>query len=131
MPAAWEKLRYTFVGATCALVHNAVMIGGHFAGWHYVVSTVASYVIVVVLGYLLHTRFTFRAAGSWAGFVKYAVPMAGNFPASLALMFVLSDLIGLPVPVAAPVATVLLFIANYAVARWAILGALFRTPSNG
>lgn len=117
-----QGLRYLSVGATCAIVHNAVMIGGDLIGWHYVLSATVSYVIVVMLGYVLHTRFTFRARGSAAGFVKYAIPMAGNFPASIALMFVLCDLIGLAVPIAAPVATVLLFVANFAAARWAILG---------
>ena len=122
-----QRLRYVLVGVVCALVHNGVMIAGDLAGWHYVLSTVVSYIVCVVLGYVLHTRFTFRAAGSYAGFVKYAVPMAGNFTDSIALMFILCDLIGLSVPIAAPIATVLLFVANYAAARLAILGGVFRT----
>lgn len=126
--AAAQGLRYIAVGATCALAHNAVMIAGDLIGWHYALSATVSYVLVVLLGYLLHTRFTFKARPSPLGFLRYAAPMAGNYPASIAVLFVLCDLIGLPVPIAAPLGTVLLFAVNYAVVRWAILGA---KPSSG
>jgi putative flippase GtrA len=117
-----RQFRYVLVGALCALVHNLVLIGGDAIGWHYVVSIIASYLIVVALGYGLHTRYTFRSKPSALGFFRYAVPMAANFPASVALMFVLVDLIRLPVWIAAPIGTVVLFIANYVITRWALLG---------
>jgi putative flippase GtrA len=59
-PVAGRTARYTIVGAICALAHNAVMILGDLAGEHYVPMTVLSFGIVTPLGYLLHSRFTFR-----------------------------------------------------------------------
>ena len=117
------KLRYVLVGGGCALLHNAVMIGADHAGLHYAVSLVISYLLVVVVGYLLHVRFTFKGTRSAAGLVRYAIPMAANFPLTLAGMFLLCDLARVPVAVAAPVLTVLMFALNYVFSRWAILGS--------
>jgi putative flippase GtrA len=122
MRVPWTKLRYVAVGALCALLHNAIMIGADFLGLHYATSLVISYVIVVVVGYVLHVSYTFRAPASASGFVRYAIPMAANFPLTLAAMFVLCDVMTLPVPVAAPLTTVIMFAVNYVFSKWAIVG---------
>ena len=113
--------RYLGVGLACALLHNAIMIGGDFAGWHYVVSTTVSLMIVTVFGYLLHTRWTFAgAARGREPFLRFAMTVSANYPLSLAGMFVLVDLLGVPVAAAAPAVTVALFFFNYAANRWAL-----------
>lgn len=114
-------LRFLIVGGTCALLHNLIMIAGDFAGLHYVVSSLISYCVVVVTGYALHRAFTFRGSAQNASFPRYALAMAANLPLSIAVMFVLVDLVGLPVFIAAPAATVLLFVWNFTVSRWAIV----------
>jgi putative flippase GtrA len=109
------------VGLACALLHNAIMIGGDWLGLHYAVSLVISFAIVVVAGYLLHSAWTFRAAvRSRSSFGRYLLVAAANFPASLAGMFVLVDLAGLSVPLASPLLTVLLFAMNFLGNRWAL-----------
>jgi len=114
--------RYIFVGLICAVLHNAVMIGCDFAGIHYVVSSLISYGLVVVCGFALHCYVTFEQRPSRKSFLRYAAAMATNYPASIVLMFLFCDLAGLSVPVAAPLATILLFAWNYLTARWAIAG---------
>jgi putative flippase GtrA len=114
--------RYLLVGLTCALLHNAVMIGCDLIGIHYVVSSLISYAIVVVCGFALHSYFTFEQHPSVKSFLRYAAGMASNYPASIVLMFVLCDLAMLPVWAAAPIATVILFAWNYLTTRWAIAG---------
>lgn len=114
-------LRFLIVGATCALLHNMIMIGGDFAGLHYAASNVISYCVVVVAGYLLHRAFTFRATAHNSSFPRYAVAMMANLPLSIAVMFVLVDLLEIPVWMAAPIATVLLFVWNFTASRWAIV----------
>jgi putative flippase GtrA len=116
--------RYLAVAASCALVHNAVMIAGDLAGLHYVHSSAISFILVVAWGYAWHARFTFRAPASAASLMRYALAMAGNYPLSIALMFVLCDLMGVAVVVAAPLATVILVLWNFAVSRWAITSRL-------
>jgi putative flippase GtrA len=120
-PVAGRTARYTIVGAICALAHNAVMILGDLAGGHYVPMTVLSFGIVTPLGYLLHSRFTFRERLSLRGFLRFASGVAAGFPLSLLSMAILCTGLGLPVVIAAPIATITLFLWNYASVHWAIL----------
>ncbi len=113
--------RVLAVGAVCALVHNAIMIAGDRLGLHYAASLVVSFVVVVVIGYSLHSRWTYRlAVRGAAAFWRYVVVASANFPASLVGMFVFVDLAGLSVPIASPIVTVLLFLMNYAGNKWAL-----------
>lgn len=116
--------RYLTVGALCALVHNVVMIGGDLARLHYLPATLLSFAIVTPLGYTLHCRYTFRKAHSLEGFLRFMAGIAVGYPLSLALMALFCSVMGLPVWVAAPLATAALFVFNYLSARWAILRRL-------
>jgi putative flippase GtrA len=118
------ELRYLAVGASCAILYIAAMIVGDLWGLHYVASSAVSFVLVVLWGYALHARFTFRAPVSGKALMRYTAAMAGNFPLSVALMFALCDLMGVAVAVAAPVTTAALFAWNFAATRWAIASKL-------
>jgi len=120
-PVAGRTARYTIVGAICALAYNAVMILGDLAGEHYVPMTILSFGIVTPLGYLIHSNFTFREQLSLRGFLRFASGAAAGFPLSLLSMAILCTGLGLPVVIAAPIATIILFLWNYASAHWAIL----------
>jgi len=113
--------RYLLVGITCAVLYNVTLIVGDFSGLHYAVSTVVSFVIVVLSGYWLHSTFTFGRELSAAALFRYALGMAANLPISLILMFVFCDLVHIAVAVAAPATTAILFIWNFAASRWAIV----------
>lgn len=113
--------RFFTVGLACALLHNAIMIGGDWVGLHYVASSLLSFAIVVLVGYWLHSGWTFPgAARGRTPFVRYALTMAANLPLSIAGMFVFVDLAGLPVAIASPVVTVLLAAFNFVGGRWAL-----------
>ncbi len=109
------------VGGTCAVLHNAIMIGGDWLGFHYVASSLVSFTIVVCVGYWLHSGWTFRTgARSGTSFARYTLVAGANLPAALAGMFLFVDLLGFSVPVASPIVTVLLFVMNFAGNRWAL-----------
>jgi putative flippase GtrA len=113
--------RFLGVGLACAVLHNVVMIAGDFAGLHYVASSLISLVVVTVFGYQLHSRWTFPGAErTRTSFARYALTVSANLPLSLAGLFVLVDLLGMPVPIAAPVVTVLLLAFNFTANRWAL-----------
>lgn len=116
--------RYTTVGAVCAIVHNIVMIGSDLAGIHYFPATLISVAVVTPLGYFLHCRFTFRKGRSLTDFLRFAGGIAVGYPLSLALMALFVSSFGWPVAVAAPLATIILFLFNYLWAHWAILRTL-------
>jgi putative flippase GtrA len=113
--------RFFTVGLACALLHNAIMIAGDWLGLHYVASSFVSFAIVVLVGYWLHSGWTFPgAARGRTPFARYALTMAANLPLSIAGMFVLVDLAGLPVSLASPIVTVLLAAFNFLGSRWAL-----------
>lgn len=117
-----RPLRYLLVGAACAALHNAVMIGADWVGYHYAWSTMAAFLLVTPFGFWLHSRFTFGAALSWPNLRTFALGVAAGFPLSLLIMAVLCSGLHLTVMVAAPIATVILIAWNYASARFAIIG---------
>jgi putative flippase GtrA len=112
--------RYLTVGALCAVIHNVIMIGGAYAGLHYLLATLISFAVVTPLGYFLHCRFTFRKAQSLGGFARFMSGIAVGYPLSLALMILFCSGMALPVVIAAPLATAILFAFNYVSAHWAI-----------
>jgi putative flippase GtrA len=116
-----SKIRYLIVGALCAAVHNAIMIGGEALGLHFVASTAISYIVVVVLGFLLHAKFTFSVRPAARSFVGYALGAAMNYPLWLVLMYLLNDRLSWPMTVASPVGTLVLLVWNYGVSQWTIL----------
>lgn len=113
--------RYLTVGALCAVTHNVIMIGGDFAGLHYVLATIVSFVVLTPMGYLLHSRFTFHKPASLPGFLRFTAGIAAAYPLSLGLMVLFCSVLDWPVLVAAPLTTVLLIAYNYISAHWAIV----------
>jgi putative flippase GtrA len=113
--------RFLTVGLTCASLHNVILIAGHALGLHYVAASIVSFAIVVVVGYALHSAWTFPGAKRGrTSFVRYALSMSANFPLFVAGLFVLVDLAGLPVPMAAPAVTVAMFAFNFFATRLAL-----------
>jgi putative flippase GtrA len=113
--------RFFTVGLACALLHNAIMIAGDWAGLHYVASSLVSFAIVVAVGYWLHSGWTFPdAARGRTPFARYALTMAANLPLSIFGMFLLVDVAALPVGIAAPAVTVVLAAFNFLGGRWAL-----------
>jgi putative flippase GtrA len=116
--------RYLLVGGTMALISNVILIAFDHFGISYVLSCVVAFVITLILAYGLHTHWTFGAERSLGGLLRYGAAMALNLPLSVALLFVLVSLAGLPMAVAAPGATIALTVFNYLIAA-----ALFRSRS--
>ena len=113
-------IAYLAVSGICWLAHNAIMIVGDAIGMPLIGSAVASFLLVCVIGYLLHSHFTFAVARGWHEFVRYSAAMLPNLPLSTLLLWLLSAWIGLPMAVAAPAGTVIMLGANFFATRWAI-----------
>lgn len=114
-------IRFAIVGLLCATAHNAILLAADLWHIHYALSCAISYVIVVSLGFALHVRYTFQQPATAASFWRYGLSMAANYPLTLALLFLMCDIAGWPVAVAAPMATALLLAVNFLASRWAIV----------
>jgi putative flippase GtrA len=113
--------RYVLVGALCAGLYNVIMIAGDALGVHFVVSTVVAFVLNVLVGYTLHCRFTFSERMTWSGLGRYTAAMLLNLPLSLVGVWLLNGVLRLPMWLASPLVTVLLFAWNYVATHWAVV----------
>jgi SAM-dependent methyltransferase len=113
--------RYLTVAVVCALLNNLILIGLDRFGVHYVVSSLISFVMVVSLGYSLHSWFTFRVRRGLFSFALYAIALAANYPLLVALLYLTVDLARLPIVIASPVATLILAGWNFFATRWALV----------
>lgn len=124
MRGAPEPLRHGLVSGLCLVTHNVVVIGADSAGAGLLGATLASFAVVVGLGYSLHARYTFAVAPSWRGFARYAGAMAASVPLSLLLLGLFVEVVGWRMAVAAPTATLLMLAVNYGLSRWSVAGSI-------
>lgn len=122
MHRAATPLRYLVVAAFCLAMHNAIMIVADWSGLSLLEAAATSFCIMVVVGYLLLSAFVFTGARGWPGFWRYTAAMAANFPLSTGLVWLFFDLAGQPMAIAAPAATMVMVVVNFAASRWAIAG---------
>jgi putative flippase GtrA len=120
-----QSLRYLVAGAVCAIANNGLFIAGARAGIGLFGLTLLSFLIVGTMGYIVHARFTFRQAPSVQTYAKFMVGVALGTPVAYIVLALLRIGAHMPMPVAAPVATVILLIYNFAIARLAIVRRLF------
>ena len=113
--------RYVVVGALCAGLYNLIMIAGDALGVHFVVSSVVAFVVNVLVGYALHCLYTFAERMNARGLLRYAAAMLLNLPLSILGVWLLNRLATLPMWIASPAVTVVLFGWNYVATHWAVV----------
>jgi putative flippase GtrA len=114
------SVRYVITGGACAVLNNLLVINFAHAGVGYLTATALAFGPVLSVGYALHTLFTFGASVSLLSFGRYTLAMLTNYPLWIASLFLLCDLCRLPVALAAPLATVILFVFNYILIKWSL-----------
>lgn len=113
--------RYLGVSLFCLLVNNALFIAldhmGLWFGWSVVISTI----ILTPLGFTLQSLATYDRELNWVAFRRYALAMAANPFLVFLLLWLIRDLANVPMIMAAPLVTGLMFVWNFATSNWAIL----------
>ena len=115
-----ESFRYIVVGLASALIINIILIGGSFLGVNYGTSLVVAFCVSVTGAYLSHAKFTFREEYALDGFLRFVSANLLGFGLTVALIVLLHDLMDIPLWIASPATSVILFFYNYLSARWAI-----------
>lgn len=113
-------MNYGAIGAVCACISNFIVIAGSLAGVEYWNTAVLSFVLVTPLGYVLQSRFTFGVELSARRFVHFAGGVAAGAVLFLALIGLFHSAFEVPVWIASPLATMLIFCWNYAASCWTI-----------
>jgi len=114
--------RYALTAAACMIMHNVIMIAGDAAGLAMPVAVLLSFCVCVLLGFALHSRYTFAVRGDGAGLLRYTLAMAANVPLTILLLWLFFTFLRLPMAVASPAATLVLLVVNFFASRWAIAG---------
>ena len=113
--------RYLAVGATCAVLNSLILIGLDRVGVHYAVSSLIAFLVVVAVGYSLHSWYTFRVRRGLSTFLLYALALAANYPLQVLLLYLMVDLAHLSIVVASPISTLALAGWNVFATRWALV----------
>jgi hypothetical protein len=111
------------VGGLCALLSNVAVIVLVRNGFTSLVASLLAFPPVLLIGYALHSAFTFGAPATRVTFGRYALAIATNFPAWAVLLYTFCDVLQVPVGIVAPAATALIFLWSYVATRWALLPA--------
>lgn len=117
--------RYTLVSVFCALLHNAILIAMDATGFGILACQAASAAVLLPVGFVLQSRVTFGSDRSWRGFARYSAALITNFPVALLALWISRDLSGLPMWIAAPFSSLVLYCWNFVTSTWAL------APRNG
>jgi putative flippase GtrA len=122
---AWVHpiISYGAVGAFCACASNAIVIGCSLAGLEYWQAAALSLAIVTPVSYVFQSRFTFGVGCSAQRFIRFGGSILMGAFLFLFITALLRKLLGMPIWVASPLATVIIFYWNYIASRWAITKA--------
>lgn len=112
--------RFGGVSAICLGLHNTILVAADALGFDYGVALLASFAIVVVVGFILHSRFTFGIAASLPGFVRYSLALIVNVPVQWVLLGAMIEGLRLPMLAAAPLSTATMMMLNFIASRWAL-----------
>jgi putative flippase GtrA len=121
MTAPETGARYVLVSGLCMVTHIAIMIAADLAGMDLLPALALSFCVVVLLGYALHTRFTFAVARESGGLLRYTGAMATTLPLASAFLWVYSRWCGWPMWLAAPAGAATMLVVNYLAAHWALV----------
>lgn len=112
--------RYSIIGIASVLANNFILIAGDQLGVHYAVSTLVCFFLVGALAYLGHANVTFAAGHSIAGYARYCGTQGFGLCLTLAILFVMIDVLAWPIWIAAPLVSALMFVYTFIATRWAV-----------
>jgi putative flippase GtrA len=121
LPMIRQSVRYSAVGAVCACASNLIIIGGDLTGINDQVALVLAVATVTPLGYILQSWFTYGSPLSMQHFMRFLCGVGVGTLWFVLLMTLFQRIIGMPVWIASPLTTLLVFVWNFAASRWAIL----------
>jgi putative flippase GtrA len=116
-----QTFRYSVVSGLCLLLSVALIPLLVWWGLHYALATFAAFCLVAVLGFSLHSLWTFRVEYKLSSFIRYVSAIAINLPLGILLIAITHDLIGLSISTSSAVSWAALIVWNYLAARWAVL----------
>jgi len=118
-----------FLGGSvlCAGINNVILIAGEWLGYNYVLLTFLCYFVSGSVGYFYHCRITFDKPISWMSYVGFISSLFLGLPLSILLLAIAIEWLVLPMWIAAPAMTMIMFIYHFAIAQLTIKFGLRRS----
>jgi putative flippase GtrA len=113
-------VRYSGVGAICAVLNNVFLIVIVGMGFGYLPGLMILCLPMLIIGFALHTILTFEVKPTAWAFLRYSLAMLANYPMWIASLFMLCDVLKVPIFIASPAGTLFVFFWNYLSTHWAI-----------
>jgi putative flippase GtrA len=120
MSAFATKLRYGIIAGICFVLGATLIPFFSWLGMHYSIATLIAFMVVALIGFALHSQWTFKVERSVAGLARYTGAMLLNLPLTVIFIGIAHDGFGVPVLYAAPLSSILLFVWNYIAVEWAV-----------
>ena len=117
---ARRSVAYIAVAGFCLALHNGILIAADSAGAALWLAVLMSFTAVAGAGYVLHAKFTFRQPLAMAGLLRYGTAMSANIPLAFITTWLWQVALGLPMALAAPIASACMLGFNYMLGAWAI-----------
>ena len=111
---------YGVVSVICFLLNNLLLIGMDTLGSPLWMSLAVSATVMILLGFVLQSYFTFEAPLNWPAFLRYTIMMLPNVPLAYGLLWLLNDRLSLAMLYAAPITTTVMLLWNAAGSAWAL-----------
>lgn len=112
---------YFAVAGICIVLHNGLLIAGDAMGLPLWASVLASFLLVVTVGYVLHGLFTYSQPLTVASFARYGIAMSANIPLAFVIIWLWKNIGGLSMIYAAPIASACMLAINFLLGAWAMI----------
>jgi predicted membrane protein len=109
---------YSLISGLCFTLNNGLLIGMARLGLPLALNLCLSAAVVISLGYVLQSLYTFRVPLSLGGLSRYSLVMAVNLPVAFVLLWLLNH--WMPMTYSAPIVTTLLLVWNAIGSIWAL-----------
>ena len=116
-----QALRYSVVSGVCLLLGLTLIPLFTRWGLHYSIATCMAFGLIAVVGFFLHSFWTFGVERSLMSFIRYVSSMAFNLPLTIMLIGFCDSFVGLSITVSTAIASAVLIVWNYLAIRWAVL----------
>lgn len=121
MTAIPQPFRYAAVSGLCLGLSMLLIPLLSISGLHYALATFIAFCIIAVVGFFLHSLWTFSVPFRFSSFAMYVSALAINLPLTVLLIAIAHDLARFDIAISTAFASAVLFIWNYLAARWAVL----------
>ena len=112
--------RYMLGAGLCALANNIMLIAVDSLGWPLLAGVLLSWLAGGVTGYLWHARITYGHPLRVAAFLRFMSGALFGIPLAWAVLLLFRQVVGWPMLLAGPAATIVLFCYHWCNAWLAI-----------